>query len=239
MPTLMVAKGRVMLPGEDGPEIARGPDEAPLDLFDVADHLASRYPRTYVVDLDGIESNRPQLDYLQELARETDVWVDAGVRTGDQAIDVLVTGARRAVLSTARLRSPKELRRAWNLSQDLVFEVEVRGPSPLPGAGEWAGPPASIAAAVREVGVTDLVLSYREGSIDWSAVRGLAAGGPVWVDGVFERADAPQLVAAGAAGGIFHIHDEIRAFVEAHYALRDGPAGDATGPRPDDEKRTS
>lgn len=195
-----------MLPDEGGPTVALDTNGQPRDIFDVTDLLASRYSRIYVVDLDGIERDQAQLDFLQELARDSDIWVDAGVKTADQAIDILVTGARRAVLSSAYLEGPKQLRKAWKLSTDLVFQIEfedghVAAPSP-----EWEPKEGSALAALsREVGINELVLSPRDGPVDWSLVSALAPSGPVWVNGRFDLADEPRLQESGAAGGIFHI----------------------------------
>ncbi|HWX24389.1 MAG TPA: hypothetical protein VN083_05075, partial [Vicinamibacteria bacterium] len=62
----------MMVPGEGGPVIARNPSGEPLDIFDVTDRLAAEFTRIYVVDLDGIERDQAQLDFLQELARDSD-----------------------------------------------------------------------------------------------------------------------------------------------------------------------
>ncbi len=179
-----------------------------VDPFDVLDRLSSDYAMLYVVDLDGIEREDPQLDYLQELAREMTLWVDAGVRTAEQAIDVLITGARRAVLSSAYLRGPRQLARAWRLSTDLVFEVEMRGPALAPADARWgAVDAAALARAVRAAGPDHIIVSPRETEPDWSVVRVIASEGPTWVDGTFSREEAPRLTECGASGGIFHIED--------------------------------
>ncbi len=222
----MIAKGRVMVPGEEGPEIARNPNGGPLDIFDVADFLSGRYPRLYVVDLDGIEDNRPQLDFLQEIAREADVWIDAGPRTADQAIDILITGARRAVLSTAYLRSGKELKKAWGLSPDLTVEIEARGTGTFAVEPDWANrPPTEVAEAVRAVGIDEVVLSYRERDTDWTTVRAVAGAGTTWVGGSFERSQARELTASGAAGGFFHVRDELSELTVAPPRSDPDPSG--------------
>ncbi len=208
VPCLLISKGRIMLPAEGGPAVAHTPEGELYDLFDVTDKLMADHGRVYVVDLDGVDQDQPQLDYLQEIARGGDIWVDAGVRNADQAIDVLVAGAQRAVLSTAFLRSDRELRRAWRLSSDLVFEIEVRDNVVASRAPEWTGrAPSDIAAAAREQGPRDIVLSYRESPIDWSMARSVARDGPVWISGSFEPADASRLLENGCRGGIFHLHE--------------------------------
>ena len=213
IPCLLISKGRIMLPAEGGPVVAHTPEGGLFDLFDVTDRLMAEHGRVYVVDLDGVDQDQPQLDYLQEIARGGDIWVDAGVRTADQAIDVLVAGAQRAVLSTAFLRSERELQRAWRLSSDLVFEVEVRDRTVAARAAEWAGrDPATVASGAREQGPQDVVLSYRESPVDWSVAHAAAKAGPLWVGGSFELSDAARLTENGCRGGIFHLHDFLSRF---------------------------
>jgi hypothetical protein len=204
----------VCLPGPDGPLPARAPDGSLFDPFDVIDRLSPTYSMLYVVDLDGIERADPQLDYVQEIARDMTLWVDAGVRTADQAIDVLVAGAGRAVLSSAYLRGPRQLSRAWKLSTELAFEVELQGSHLGPTAGDWGTDDAlELVRKVRAVGPDHVIVSPRETDPDWGFVQSVAVGGPTWVDGSFSERDAPRLSDTGAAGGIFHI-DELLAHWE-------------------------
>ncbi len=205
VPCLLLRKGSVCLPGEDGPQTAFGPDGSRLDPFDIVDRLAAEYPLIYLVDLDGVEKAEPQLDFLQELSRDASLWVDGGIRTAEQAIDILVAGAQRAVLSSALLREPRELRRAWRLSTELAFEMEI-GPTGLVTREDWGtSDPRTLAASVREIGVDHLIVSPRGVDPDWSLVAGVASGGPTWVDGTFEPTAMGALRQSGAKGGIFHI----------------------------------
>jgi hypothetical protein len=216
VPILMIGKGRVFLPGPNGPVVARSEGGAPIDLLDVADRLAEKYTRVYVVDLDGLRDDKAQLDYLQELSRDLELWVDAGIRTGDQAIDILVAGATRAVLSTAYLRGRRELQRAWKLSQELAFEIELRDQRVAGSDEEWTGTdPAGVAAAVREIGVAEIILSPRERAVDWGLVATLAKDGSVWVDGTFEETETAQLASSRASGGFFHLHQFLGVTVES------------------------
>jgi hypothetical protein len=220
VPSVLLRKGTICVPGEGGPVPALGPDGARLDPFEVVDKLASTYSLLYLVDLDGVERAEPQLDFLQELSREATLWVDGGVRTADQAIDILVAGASRAVLSSALLREPRELRRAWRLSSELAFELEL-GPSGLVIREEWGtSDPATLAASVREIGVDHLIVSPREVDLDWALVAKLASAGPTWVDGSFDRADLPALRQSGSRGGIFHIGSLVGAETPSDAPLR-------------------
>lgn len=208
IPCLMLRHGQVCRPGPDGPVVARTRSGSAVDPFDAVDRLSSQYALLYLVDLDGIERGTPQLDYEQELARDMPLWVDAGVRAADQAIDVIVAGAQRAVLSSAYLRSPRQLERAWRLSTQLIFEIELRGATLASPRADWGtDSPGELARKVRAAGPDHVILSPREVDPDWTVVREVAAGGPTWVDGSFAPADAPRLGESGASGGIFHIDE--------------------------------
>jgi hypothetical protein len=204
VPNLYLDSGRVMSLESGQFEPVLDNDGNRVDPFDVADRLAASYHRFCVVDLEGLRRNRAQLEYLQELSRSGELWVDAGIRTGDQVIDILVTGARRAVLSTAYLLGPKELRRAWRLSTEILFAVETEGSVVRPRGNGWDGQPATEAVAdARALGVVDIVVRSHNAPIDWSLVRQLATGGPIWVDGDAEPALRSRLAQSGGAGGFF------------------------------------
>jgi len=228
IPCMLLKSGHVYVPGPEGPVPAKAVLNAHFDPFDVVDRLAPKYPLLYIVDLDGISRRDPQLDYLQELSRDMTLWVDAGVRSSDQAIDILVAGAHRVVLSTAYLRGPNALARAWKLTTEVVFEIEMRGPGLTPQAGEWGTEnPVELARKVREIGPDHLIVSPRETDPDWEVVRSIAADGPTWVDGSFTPAELPQLQAAGARGGVFHIQELLAEWVRETGAVP-APEHDAT-----------
>jgi histidine biosynthesis protein len=209
IPCLLLSHGRPMLPSEEGPVPALRKDGKPPDLFELLDAIRARYPLLYLVDLDGIERNRPQLDYLSEIARDIDLWVDAGVPTGDQAIDILVTGARKAVLSSAYLDSERELVRAWRLSPDLLVNLEVRDRLVVGQEPGWTAiAPEMVAQKVRELGPQEIVASYRAEPVNWGQVELLARAGPTWVAGSFAKSEVGRLAASGARGGVFHLAQE-------------------------------
>ena len=208
IPCLLLRGGQVFLPGPDGPVPARSIAPASLDPFDVVDRLVPNYSLLYVVDLDGIARSDPQLDYLQELSRDIALWVDAGIRSSDQVIDIIVAGARRVILSSAYLRGPNALARAWKLSTELVFEIEMSGSRLTATAGDWGTEdPVQLARIVRGSGPDHLVVSPRETDPEWGIVRSIAADGPTWVDGSFAIPELPRLQETGAVGGIFHLNE--------------------------------
>ncbi len=215
VPILLLGPGgRVQLPGEDGPVDALLPDGSRVDLFDFTDYLAGRFHRIYLVDLGGIDHDRPQLDYIQEITRDTDVWVDGGVTSPDGVIDILVAGARRAVVSTHRLGGPEEVDRVLSLTPEIAVEIEVDRFGAIVGGAPWGADPLPAVGELRRRSVTHLILSPRSAPVDWSLAATLTPGGPLWIDGSFRAEEAPRLAASGAAGGFFHVGPEIPGFAE-------------------------
>jgi hypothetical protein len=189
----------------------RAPDGQFRDILDVADAVTPQYDGLYITDLDGRRKGEPQLDYLQELARDADVWLDAGVRRADDAIDGLVTGARRVVLSTATLSSARDLRRAWKMSTEIIFEIVVAADGSVLGIdSDWGGhPPAEVATSARAIGIDTILYTPRTHAVDWALVRTLAAVGPTWVGGGYRPVDAASLADSSAAGAVYHLPTDL------------------------------
>ncbi|MFI5415386.1 MAG: HisA/HisF-related TIM barrel protein [Candidatus Lutacidiplasmatales archaeon] len=209
--SLTLSQGKLVVPSDDGYSAVRGPDGKFREILDVADALAPDYDGLYIVDLDGRRKGEPQLDYIQELSRDADLWLDAGVQRADEAIDGLVAGARRVVLSTASLASARELRRAWKMSQEIVAELVVSPEGEVVALeGEWAGrPPSEVADAIRSVGITTILYSPRALAVDWSLVAQLARSGPTWVSGIPTGPVSSSFVPSGAEGAIVQIPAEV------------------------------
>ncbi|MCI4324348.1 MAG: HisA/HisF-related TIM barrel protein [Thermoplasmata archaeon] len=184
-----------------------GSDGKPRDILDITDALGKEFDALYVIDLDGRRRGEPQLDYLQEIARDHEVWLDAGVQSSDEAIDGLVTGAKHVIVSTASIPNARELRRAWKLSDEVVPEVVTHADGTVLAYDEgWGGRPiADVANEVREMGPRLLLYSPRESRPDWATVRALAIGGPVWVGGGIDPEERSAAESAGAEGIILRL----------------------------------
>jgi hypothetical protein len=208
IPALILRRGVVCQPGPNGPVPLVYPSGGLPDPFDVIDRIASRFRLVYVVDLDGVEIGEPQLEYLQEFSRDLSLWVDAGTRTADQAIDILVAGAARVVLSSATLGGQEELERAWALSSQIAFEMEFIDGRLALHPGWDVDAPVPLAKAVRGIGPDRLVVSPREADPDWEVIRAVASVLSTWVDGSYTADESAQLDRSGAAGGIVHLPAE-------------------------------
>ncbi len=212
-PCIFLEKGTLVLPAA-GPQqrtTLSGPSGAPVDVFDAVDHLLATYHRLYVVDLEGIEFERPQFEYLQELTRGQEMWVDAGCRDADQVMDVLVAGATKAVLNTTTLRQAREISRTLKLTTQVALMIETEDGRIVAHDRALAQvSPLELVRDARERGISDIILSAGGPEVDWTWVREASKGGPTYVySSAFVRG-SEVLGSSGARGGIFPAGEVLR-----------------------------
>lgn len=82
------------------------------------------YEKVYVMDLDGIERNRPQLDIVQYLSDDFSVLYEAGPRRGVNVIDLVVAGADTVYMNTYSLKSLGEVELALALTERVGFKID-------------------------------------------------------------------------------------------------------------------
>jgi phosphoribosylformimino-5-aminoimidazole carboxamide ribotide isomerase len=85
----------------------------------------------HVVDLDGARSGRTRPELMRALAAAAGparIQASGGIRSPDDAADLLAAGAHRVVVGTAAFAGPEALERfAARLGERLVVAVDVRG----------------------------------------------------------------------------------------------------------------
>ena len=128
------------------------------ELSEFASKLSDNFKKLYVADEDGITKNKPQLDIVREISEEIPTLYEGGVRFTNNVIDILITGAEKAVVGTATLASLDDLRGAFKLSDNIAFKVDYRD-------GIVSFDPAIASRAfldlsrdVRAVGITDFIV---------------------------------------------------------------------------------
>lgn len=126
------------------------------EMSKYASELSENFEKLYLVDLDGINRNKPQLDIAQKVCEEIPTFYEGGVRFANNVIDMLITGAERAVVGTATLSTFDELRGAFKLSENITFKVDYRD-GIVSFDPQIAGRAfLDLSRDVREVGITDL-----------------------------------------------------------------------------------
>lgn len=76
-------------------------DGEPLSIDDLFKH-ADKDAMLYILDLDGIEHNNPNLDIYQKLTERCILWIDNGPRRIDDVMDTIMAGATTITVRTER-----------------------------------------------------------------------------------------------------------------------------------------
>jgi hypothetical protein len=74
-----------------------GKDGDDFSLLDISTRV-EKDSLLYVLDLDGIERNNPNLDLYQRLAEHCTLWIDNGPRRIDDVMDTIMAGATNITL---------------------------------------------------------------------------------------------------------------------------------------------
>lgn len=116
----------------------------------------------YVADLDAIGGGAPKLNLVRAIAGEgLALWVDAGIRDAVTARALLDAGARQIVVGLETLPSFDALQRIASAvgTDSLVFSLDVKGGTPVPGSPELAGrEPLELATHAYELGIRRLLV---------------------------------------------------------------------------------
>lgn len=128
------------------------------EFSELIERLSSEHEMVYVSDDDGIQRNKPQLDLAREVCDELPTLYEAGVRHGQNVIDVIIAGAEKAVVGTATLESLDELRIAFKLSENIILKADYRdgilGSDPLIGGRAFL----DLSRDVMDLGVSEMVV---------------------------------------------------------------------------------
>ena len=117
-------------------------------------------PTLYLADLDAIVHQRPNTALYQCLiARQTDLWLDAGVRTVSEVLPLMEQHVPTIIIGLESWRSPAELRSLMTLvpPKRLLFSVDLRQGSAC-GGPAWSRDPLAIVDEVLSAGLTRLLL---------------------------------------------------------------------------------
>jgi len=90
--------------------------------------LAKRFGKLVLVDAEGIQRNEPQVEFLQAAAHRRSVWVDAGSRYADDAMDLFVAGAEAVTMRWNTLHRPDELADAAEIAQPGALFLGLEWP---------------------------------------------------------------------------------------------------------------
>ncbi len=120
--SLIDDKPVVVTNGTYQPYVSNGKE---LDLWGVMDEL-SDFDKVHLLDLDGIEFNKPQTESIRKIGSRKEVWVDIGARGPEGITDSFIAGADKTVIATKTIRSLKGILESIDLSDQLVLSIDYK-----------------------------------------------------------------------------------------------------------------
>ncbi len=168
----------------------------------------------YVADLDAIGGGAVQLAMHQRLCRIARSWIDAGVKSEEDACALIDVGADRVVVGLETMTGFELLHELVQRlgANRVVFSLDLRGGVPLASTETLrAMPPRELARRAVDAGaetmiVLDLARVGSAGGANETIIRDLRAALPgvdlIAGGGVRHREDLERLAAAGANGAL-------------------------------------
>ncbi len=141
IPAISIRKKRVVIT-EEGEYLPVG---EPIEVLRALEKEG--YELFYIMDMDGVEKNRMQIPVIERIAAEFRIWLDGGFRTVGDVEDALVLGAEMAVISSKNIRSMEDVRRAHELSDNLIFSADY-----FEGILKWGNVPDNLEDMAEELG---------------------------------------------------------------------------------------
>lgn len=120
-----------------------GPDAEPLegDLREVGRRFSRQHDAVYLVDLDGLRRNKPDLSLLQQLSGRVHTWADGGSRSHQDAMDLIIAGAEQVTIRHHVADGPQAVEEAVRVSENVALGMEFRDQELVEGKRWPATPP--------------------------------------------------------------------------------------------------
>jgi len=211
VPTISVRDGEVVIVRQMKYESLEDEDGKTLDPVLFVEQVLKQYPRVLLVDLNGIESNRPQVELIQAVSGAGEVWVDPGIRYAESAIDILVAGAAGVVLGTKTVAGVDQLAAAVELSDCVFLGIDYKDGVVAEDEQLKHMSPKSVLEIGRNLKFprlffNDLDRSSRKKPLEADIIRELAAGPlEVYVGGGVTEHDVPQLTELRVRGALLSV----------------------------------
>ncbi len=175
--------------------------------------LKKEYGIVYVLDIDGMERNEPNLKFIQQSSPLIPMWVDAGSIDNMGVMDILVAGISKAVVSTKSMHDLILLEEAYEMSDNIIlsidFDEKILSPSqhiPDLGVRELSRKAADI--GIREVIFFDFGRMSGKTRLALDKIRTASqAFENVYVAGISSPEDISQLEELDITGIIANFRD--------------------------------
>jgi uncharacterized protein related to proFAR isomerase len=217
IPAISLTDGKFVILGKDSNyEPIEDEDGSPVDIMAFTEELVRRFgDAVYINDIDGMKSNNPQYSVLKKLTSIAELWVDAGVRSGDALIDIIFAGAQRPVLSTKSMGDLDDIPAALEVSDGILLCIDYEKGIIARNRELSKMTPAKVAEAAKESGVEDVIFAdhsrRKKDSIKSEIISELCALGlDIYVGGNVVSKDLPTLEKLGVKGALMDMGEVLK-----------------------------
>ena len=159
IPAINLFKGIPVIKGMEDYEPLKDKDEQNIDIHKLIDELKERFNKALMTDINGINTDKPQLELFKDISRKMKLWIDAGSRSRDCAIDTLVAGAEKVVISTKTLIDMEELDKILELSENVAFDIDYDNGIVSPNKRIREMSPLSLADELKNLGIEEVIFT--------------------------------------------------------------------------------
>ena len=124
VPTVSIKDGEVVIVRGGRYERLEDEDGSPLEPSFFVEQMLKQYTKVLVVDINGVEDNRPQMGLMSDIADLGEIWVDSGARYAEGIIDILVSGVSAVVLGTKSITGVDQLAAAFEMSENVYLSID-------------------------------------------------------------------------------------------------------------------
>jgi len=217
IPAISLTDGKFVIVGKDSSyEPIEDEDGSPVDPMAFTEELVKRFGDVvYINDIDGMERNNPQYAVLKKITSIAELWVDAGVRSGDALIDVIFAGAQRPVLSTKSMGDLDDIPTALEVSDGILLCIDYDKGIIARNRELSKMTPAKVAEAAKRSGVEDIIFAdhgrKKKDPIKSDIIAELCATGVgVFVGGNIVSKDLPVLEKLGVKGALMDMGEVLK-----------------------------
>ena len=217
MPSMAIKGNRVVVAVDDNYEVLEigGRLETP---HKIAQGLFEHYGTIHILDVDGYMKESPHLNFIQKACDGGELWVDAGSAIGESVIDLIMAGATQAVICTKTISGFREVVNAYELSEDIVFQIDYKKGVLASDKGIAKMSVDDIIDEVLDIGITRFILAdygaMEKGTgPNVKMLKGMLEEHPkieLFAAGGIKAEQGPELKEAGLTGAIMDIRSCIK-----------------------------
>ncbi|MGA1822195.1 MAG: HisA/HisF-related TIM barrel protein [Thermoplasmatota archaeon] len=138
---------KIILDGED------------VSSVQVASILSRDFERMHYLDILGIRDGSVEWNMFQSIMDVgNEVWADTGAVVSDSVIDIIMSGATRAIISTKMVESLEEIVSSLELSDNLVLQMDYNGKLVSKDGRIVKMDPADFASEMAALGIEDFII---------------------------------------------------------------------------------